>query len=146
MTGSQGVEVPIEVRYAETDQMGVVHHAVYPVWFEVARTRLCATSGVAYPEIERRGYYLLVTGLQVEYRRSARYGEDVAVRCWLDRFASRGLHFAYEVHGNGRLLVRGRTEHVWVEAASGKPCRIPDWVEQPFRDLAAAAESNASAP
>ena len=58
----------IEVRYAETDQMGIVHHANYLVWFEQARTRLCSEAGLHYSEIEKRGYLLLVTGAQLSYR------------------------------------------------------------------------------
>lgn len=135
MTVGRVAEASIEVRYAETDQMGVVHHAVYPVWFELARTRLCEHSGFHYAEIEKRGYFLLVTRLEVEYRNSARYGDDIVVRCWLDRFAGRGLRFAYEVIENDRRIARGATDHVWVEIENGKPCRIPSWLEEPFRQL-----------
>jgi hypothetical protein len=56
------VETDIEVRYAETDQMGVVHHANYVIWFELARTRLCSESGFHYADIEKLGYLLMVTG------------------------------------------------------------------------------------
>src|SRR5260370_2716240 len=91
----------IEVRYAETDQMGVVHHANYVIWFELARTRLCAMSGFTYAEIERLGYLLMVTAVELRYRRPARYGETVRVTCWGDRLASRGVSFAYEVRRGG---------------------------------------------
>jgi hypothetical protein len=64
-------EVEIEVRYAETDQMGIVHHANYLVWFEVARTRLCAEGGIPYPQIEALGYYLIITQAQQDYRLAA---------------------------------------------------------------------------
>jgi len=69
----------VEVRYAETDQMGVVHHANYLVWFELARTRLCTLSGFHYQEIEDLGYHLMVTSCQVDYRRGARYGDTLAI-------------------------------------------------------------------
>src|ERR1044071_1461667 len=95
--------VDIEVRYVETDQMGVVHHANYAVWFELARTRLCALTGFHYADIEKMGYLLMVTGLEVRYRRSARYGDTVAVTCRAQRLASRGLRFAYEVRKDGEL-------------------------------------------
>lgn len=128
--------IDVEVRYAETDQMGVVHHAEYVVWFEMARTRLCADSGWHYAEVERLGYHLMVTGVDVSYRRPARYGETVQVTCWLARLSSRGLTFGYRVDREGDLLVRGTTGHVWVDRASGRPCRTPEVLEEGFRRLA----------
>ena len=132
----QRVEMDVEVRYAETDQMGVVHHANYVVWFELARTRLCALSGFHYADIEKMGYLLMVTGVQVSYRRPARYGNTVRVLCWGERLASRGLRFAYEVRNGDELLVTGATDHVWIESATGRPCRIPEPLREPFRRLA----------
>jgi hypothetical protein len=81
--------VDLEVRYAETDQMGVVHHAVYPVWFEVARTRAVHEAGQPYADIERAGYFLVVSGIDVTYREGARYGDVVRVTSWVDWAASR---------------------------------------------------------
>jgi acyl-CoA thioester hydrolase len=133
-------ETEIEVRYAETDQMGVVHHANYIVWFELARTHLCALSGFQYSEIEHRGYLLMVTAVEVSYRRPARYGDLVRVACWGERLASRGVHFAYEVRkgrqGEDELLASGRTEHIWIERASGRPCRLPEPFRAAFERLA----------
>jgi acyl-CoA thioester hydrolase len=126
----------VEVRYAETDQMGVVHHANYVVWFELARTRLCALSGFHYAEIERLGYRLMVTGVELRYRRPARYGDTVQVVCWGERLASRGVRFAYEVRRAGELLATGASEHVWVEAATGRPCRMPEALRPGFERLA----------
>ena len=136
MTEPVRVETEIEVRYAETDQMGVVHHANYVVWFELARTRLCATSGYHYADIEKMGYLLMVTNVQVSYRKPARYGDTVQVACWNDRLGSRGLHFAYEVRKGDEVLVTGATEHIWVETATGRPCRMPEALREPFRKLA----------
>jgi acyl-CoA thioester hydrolase len=129
-------EMDIEVRYAETDQMGVVHHANYVVWFELARTRLCSLAGFHYSDIERLGYFLMVTAVEVRYHRPARYGDVVRVLCWCERLASRGLRFAYEVRNGGAKLVTGATEHVWIERATGRPCRIPEPLREPFQRLA----------
>jgi acyl-CoA thioester hydrolase len=126
----------IEVRYVETDQMGVVHHANYIVWFELARTRLCALSGFHYADIEKMGYLLMVTGVEARYRRPARYGDTVRVVCWGERLGSRGMRFAYEVYKDGDLLATGASDHIWVETATGKPCRTPEAVREPFRRLA----------
>ncbi|HYO17016.1 MAG TPA: thioesterase family protein [Thermoanaerobaculia bacterium] len=139
-------EIDIEVRYAETDQMGVVHHANYIVWFELARTRLCARSGFHYADIEKMGYLLMVTGVEVSYRRPARYGDVARVICWGERMASRGLRFAYEVRKGGELLVTGATEHVWIEAATGRPCRIPEPLREPFRKLAGLPPASGGEP
>ena len=126
----------IEVRYAETDQMGVVHHANYVIWFELARTHLCALSGFHYADIEKMGYLLMVTGVEVRYRRPARYGDTVQVVCWGARLGSRGVHFAYEVQKDGEILATGVTEHIWIEEATGRPCRTPEPVRATFRKMA----------
>lgn len=137
-TAAEPVEtvIEVEVRYAETDQMGVVHHAVYPVWFEIARTRLCAGSGWHYAEIERLGYFLMVSGLEVSYRRPARYGDTVEIACRMTRYGSRGVSFGYVVSHRGERLATGTTHHVWVETATGKPCRTPEPLREPFARLA----------
>jgi acyl-CoA thioester hydrolase len=132
----QRVEMDIEVRYAETDQMGVVHHANYVVWFELARTRLCSLTGFHYADIERLDYLLMVTAVEVRYHRPARYGDVVRIACWCERLASRGLRFAYEVRNGNTKLVTGVTEHVWIERATGRPCRIPEVLREPFQRLA----------
>jgi acyl-CoA thioester hydrolase len=116
--------------------MGVVHHANYLVWFELARTDLCAASGYPYADIERLGYRLMNSALSVRYRRPARYGEIVGVTCWIERLASRAVHFAYEVDREGELLATGSTEHVWIDGASNRPCRTPERLRAPFRKLA----------
>ncbi|MEE8138328.1 MAG: thioesterase family protein [Thermoanaerobaculia bacterium] len=136
MTAPIQREIELEVRYAETDQMGVVHHANYLIWFEQARTSLCTATGYHYADIEKLGYLLMVTGAQLEYRQGARYGDTVRVICWLDRLNSRALRFAYEVRREDELLARGSTEHIWIEAASGRPRRMPEVLREPFTRLA----------
>ena len=129
-------EVEIEVRYAETDQMGVVHHANYLVWFELARTHLCAASGHPYADIERTGFILMVSGAELRYLRPARYGERVQIACWIAELRSRSLRFAYEVRRAGELLVAGATDHLWVQRDSGRACRMPAELRLPFSQLA----------
>lgn len=127
--------VDIEVRYAETDQMGVVHHSNYLVWFELARTALCHDTGWHYAEIEAAGHYLVVTGTETRHIRGAKYGDIVQVACRLDRMSSRGLRFAYRVTRGDELLARGATEHIWVAIRNGRPCRIPETLRAPFERL-----------
>ncbi len=125
-------EIDVEVRYAETDQMGVVHHANYLVWLELARTRLCELTGFHYGEIEKMGYQLVVTGARLEYRRGARYGDTVRVACTLERMTSRTLTFGYRVQREGTLLARGATDHAWFDVARGRACRVPPRLETAF--------------
>ena len=127
---------PVEVRYAETDQMGVVHHSVYLVWFEVARTALCRESGHPYAEIERMGYHLVVSGTEGRYLRPALYGDTVTVDCHLAKMTSRSLRFLYRVLRGDEVLVTGATEHIWVDAASRRACRMPEILRRPFERLA----------
>lgn len=129
-------DVEIEVRYFETDAQGVVHHANYLVWFELARTKLCAASGRHYAEVESLGYRLMNSHVAARYLKPARYGETVNVTCWIERLASRAIHFAYEVTRDGEQLATGSTEHIWIDVDSGRPCRAPEPVREPFRRLA----------
>lgn len=122
----------IEVRYAETDQMGVVHHANYLVWFELARTDYCRKRGLRYTEIERRGYLLMVVGAGLKYRRPVRYGDIVQVGCTVGRHGSRGLTFDYRVSVDGELAATGTTDHIWVDADTRRPTTVPDFARPYF--------------
>ena len=129
-------EVAVDVRYKETDQMGVVHHSNYLVWFELARTHHCRAAGMAYRNIEDEGYWLMVTGVQLKYRGAARYGDTVRVVCWLERLKSRAMSFGYRTEVAGKVLVEGRTDHVWVDRETGNHCRMPEVVVPVFRSMA----------
>jgi len=128
--------VDVEVRYIETDQMGVVHHANYIAWFELARTHLCHEMGLHYADIERRGYLLMVTGIEAKYRSGARYGDTVQVSATIDRLRSRGVRYVYEVKNDDRLLATGASEHVWIDGESRNPTRLPEDLEHAMRRVA----------
>ena len=132
----QHAEVEFDVRYAETDQMGIVHHANYLVWYELARTRFCAEAGTPYPEIEKLGFFLIITQAQQDYRLAALYGDTVRVTCWLDWVSSRSLQFGYRVMRNDQLLSTGYTRHLWVKRESRRPCTMPESVRKTFLKLA----------
>ena len=133
--------IEAEVRYAETDQMGVVHHANYLVWLELARTALCEVSGHRYADIEKSGLFLMVTGVDVSYREPARYGDTVRVACWTERVASRALDFGYLVERKetdtapSAVLAFGSTHHNWVDRDTGRVCRVTEELETAFRAL-----------
>jgi acyl-CoA thioester hydrolase len=119
--------VPVRARYAETDAMGVVHHAVYPVWFEVARTALSHAVGVPYIDWERRGVLLMVGELRCRYRRPARYDDQVTVWVRVGEVASRRVVFEYRVEGpDGAVLAEGETRHLVVDRVSGRPTVLPE--------------------
>ncbi len=118
--------VRVRARYAETDQMGVVHHGVYPVWFEVARTALSHAVGLPYTEWERRGILLMVGELTCRYRRPAHYDEEVTVLVRVGDVASRRVVFEYRVEGSdGAVLAEGATRHVVVDRGTGRPTVLP---------------------
>ncbi len=119
------ITLPVEVRYAETDQMGVVHHAVYVVWMEAARVEFLKRLGIPYHELERSGVRLPVVELGVIYRAPATFGQVVAVSCQVSEVASRAASFRYAVELDGRLLADGYTRHVCCDL-DGRVIPLPD--------------------
>lgn len=116
--------LPITVRYAETDAMGVVHHSAYVPWLEAARVEWLNRIGLPYTEVERRGLAFAVIEVRLIYRRPARFGEVVEVETWLEEVASRAMHYGYRVWKGETLLAHGFTRHLCQEF-SGKAQRIP---------------------
>jgi len=120
----------VRVRYAETDQMGVVYYANYLVWFEVGRTDLLRSSGWSYREMEAEGFSLPVVEAHCEYRASARYDDDLEVRTTGTLLSPVRLRFDYQVVRVGdqaAALAAGHTVHATLDA-SGRPRRLPDRV------------------
>lgn len=113
------------VRYAETDQMGIVHHSVYPVWFECGRTDYIKSLGLPYHELEKSGVMLPLIRLEAEYIKPVRYGETVVVRTGVSKATKVRLVIFYEVYAeeDPQLRARGITEHVWT-SADLKPVNI----------------------
>lgn len=104
----------LDVRYAETDAMGVVHHSRYLPWLEVARTDWMVALGTHYSEIERLGYFLVVSEIGARYLRPARFGDRVRINTHLKRVRSRQVRFEYEIFrvGDGDLLFTAFSEHI----------------------------------
>ena len=113
-------ETTIRVRYKDTDQMGMVYHANYLVWFEIGRTELMRRLGMPYLECERNNLYLPVIKVSCEYKVPARYDDLVTVHTWIESLQAVRLFFGYEVRREDELLVRGGTEHAFVNGR-GKP-------------------------
>jgi len=90
-------EIFARVNYSETDQMGVVYHARYLVWLDIARTDHLRRTGVSYADLERRGLRLAVGELRIRYRQPARYDDRVRVRCWVRECVPRRVTFGYAI-------------------------------------------------
>lgn len=107
----------LRVRYGETDQMGVVHHANYLLYFEEGRTRMMRDLGVPYSELEKEGWALPVRKAEMRFRQSARYDDELIVRTRVGRVGAASVEFLYEVidAGNGQLLASGSTELACVD-------------------------------
>lgn len=120
-------EVTLYVRYAETDAMGIVHHASHIVYFEEGRSNYARNRGSDYATFERSGHYLTVSEVHARYLRPARYGDRITVRCWIADMRSRTLTFEYEiVHADsGETCVSGYSKHICI-THDGRVTTIPD--------------------
>lgn len=121
------VETRLRVRYAETDQMGIVYHANYLVWMEVGRVEYCRANGIRYRDMEREdGILLAVVESSCRYLAPALYDEEVIVRTWIEAAHSRMLRFGYEMldASSGRRLATGETKHVFCDRER-RPVKLP---------------------
>lgn len=122
------VETEVRVRYAETDAMGVVHHANYFVWFELGRTEYTRAIGHPYREVEARGVRLVVIEASARFHAPARYDDVVVIRTAAADVSKATLTFTYEARlPGGTLLVEGQTVHAATDLA-GRVRRIPEEV------------------
>lgn len=115
----------IQVRYAETDQMGVVYHANYLIWMEVARVDYCKAIGFRYKDMEERdGILLAVIEAHGRYLSPARYDDEVEVETVLSESNQRFVAFEYEMRVGGRKVFSGKTRHMWLDKQM-RPVRLP---------------------
>jgi acyl-CoA thioester hydrolase len=119
-------ESRFRVRYAETDQMGMVYYANYLIWMEVGRTDYCRECGFNYRDLEREEQaFLTVAEANCRYRAPARYDDEIVVETQLDRVRSRVVEFTYRIKCGETLLAEGHTVHV-VIGTEGRPKAMPD--------------------
>ncbi len=124
--------VPIRPRYGEVDQMGVVYHAQYLVYFDVGRTEFMRAAGLAYADLEERGSLLAVVSAQLDYRSPAKYDEELHLLVALDDVRRASVTFSYELHRGARpemrppasLLATGNTRLGCLDR-SMRPARLP---------------------
>ncbi|WP_209122244.1 thioesterase family protein [Alkalihalobacillus sp. BA299] len=122
----------IEVRYKETDQMGVVHHSNYIVWCELGRTHLIKALGFSYVQMESDGILSPVTGINLVYKYPAKYGDTITIETWVERYDGIRVVYGYNImNADGVQCVSGTSEHVCVKKESFRPISIrkhlPEW-------------------
>jgi acyl-CoA thioester hydrolase len=117
-------EITVRVRYAETDRMGLLHHANYLVYFEQGRTELLRSQGLAYRDLEDQGYLLVLTKVQVRYRSPAHYDDLLTLRTTVVRTTLVKIEHRYELARDGLLLADGETTLACVDR-QGSVQRLP---------------------
>ena len=121
--------ITIVPRYAETDQAGVVHHSVYPVWFEMGRTELLRANGLAYKDLEQAGVFFVVAELFIKYRQPAKYDEELQLETTCSEVTAGKVRHTYKLKrgSDGVLLVEGSSVLACI-SAEGKVRRIPGFM------------------
>lgn len=122
-------EFKVRVRYAETDQMGVVYHGNYAQYFEMGRVEWLRSLGLSYSELEKKGVMLPVVSLTLNYKKPARYDDLLTVRTIFKKQESVKIEFDYEIYNEtGELLTTGNSVLVFVDMKTGRPVLPPDYV------------------
>lgn len=125
-------EHEIDIRYAETDQMGVVYHANYLVWLELGRTKFIRELGFSYIDMEKDGIVSPVLDLQITYRKAMRYGEKAIVKTWVDSVSPLRVVYGYEIYnGDGDLCITASTTNICAKREGFRPVSLkkiyPEW-------------------
>ena len=140
-------ETRLRVRYAETDQMGVVYYANYLVWMEVGRVEYCKACGFEYKQMELEdGVFLAVAEARCRYASPARFDDEVVIRTWVPEANPRVVLFAYEMRlaADGRKLATGETKHIFL-GRDLRPCRMPEKYRGKFAIHAGGTSQDAGA-
>jgi len=120
-------EIQIRVRYAETDRMGLLHHANYLVYFEQARTELLRQQGASYKDLEDQGYYLVIAKVEIKYKSPAYYDDLLTIRTTVLRTTPVRIEHRYEVFREGVLICEGTTTLACVDK-QGRLQAMPRWL------------------
>lgn len=107
-------DTKLRVRYAETDQMGIVYHSNYIIWFEVGRTELFREIGLPYTVFEEQGLALAVIEATCRYRQPAKYDDELLIHTQVEEFSSRKVTFSYSIRKDSLLLTEGKTTHIFL--------------------------------
>ncbi len=114
----------IEPRFAETDQMGVIHHGTYPIWYEMGRIKYCDDLGLPFKNFIERGIHLAVTELSLKYIKPVRFGEQLKLYTYLIGFTKVRSYFKFELYNQqNELMNTGQTTLAWLDSEM-KPLNI----------------------
>lgn len=125
MTG----DIAIRVRYAETDRMGFLHHANYLVYFEQGRIELLRTRGLSYRDLEDKGYLLVLTKIEVRYKRPARYDDLLTLRTTVVKTTMVRIDHQYELFCGAQLLAEGNSTLACIDR-DGRPQALPEFLQE----------------
>ena len=126
----------VRVRYAETDQMGMVYHGNYAQYFEMGRVEWLRNTGISYKSMEESGVMLPVVSLSMNYKKPARYDDLLTVKTFLKSQTSVKIEFDYEIYNqNNELLTTGNSVLVFVDIKSGRPTLPPDYVIEKLKNI-----------
>ena len=123
------IDIEIVPRYCETDQGGVVHHSVYPVYFELGRTELLRANGIAYKDLEKAGFAMVVAELNLKYRRPSFYDEKLILTTTCEQVRSAKIIHTYKLvrASDNTLLTEGSSVLACI-GSDGRPTRVPDFM------------------
>lgn len=130
-------ETKIIPRYSETDQMGVIYHSNYFVWFEVGRTDYLKESTISYKQMEAMGIILPVIEVNCKYKASAKYADNLIVKTTVEELSPTRIKFYYEIirEEDNVFIAEGFTEHVFVDKENGRPTNLKKKHEGIYKQL-----------
>lgn len=136
-------ETRFTARYAETDQMGIIHHSNYAVWFEAGRTDFLKKAGVSNTNIEAKGILLPLYGMNCQFKAPAKYEDEIIVVTSLKQISRVRLCFSYQVlnTANHKLLATGETMHAWTDKTL-KPVNAEKIAQDIYSILSKAVSQN----
>ncbi len=117
-------ESKIQVRYSETDMMGIVYHANYLPWLEIGRTNLLKENGLSYSEMEQSGILLPVVEIHVNYRRPATYDDEISIKTMIQERSLARVRLDYELRKDEEVIATGHSVHAFMNR-SGQPIKAP---------------------
>ena len=129
-----GFSTAVDVRFAETDAQGIAHHAVYLVWFEVARIDYLARFGGGYPQLQAEGIEALTLDASVRYLAPAHFADRLVINARCGELRGARFRFEYLVERDGERLAEGSTGHACVDAETLRPTRVPQWLINAIRE------------
>ncbi len=128
-------EIQLRVRYAETDQMGIVYYGNYAQYFEVGRVEWLRNFGISYKSMEEEGLMLPVVSLSVKYKKPARYDDLIKVKTQLVKLPSASIEFEYEItNESGEILTLGNTVLVFMDVNKNRPTKCPEYLLDKLRN------------